>query len=172
MFCDGFLKEWLWLIDIDFIPEKATEHLVVKVLILLTKLFSLTFMPLKLLSDFVFNFFQFCSINMAESLRSAQYSAILRGNRKQIIVSSSYLADILVHLDWIPRLDYWSGRAWQGDRELTVSKTPSISGPASCPFPDLDCLPEPASRLLILPGWFVLDIALIYLVPLNSMEHW
>lgn len=99
MFCDGFLKEWLWLIDIDFIPEKATEHLVVKVLILLTKLFSLTFMPLKLLSDFVFNFFQFCSINMAESLRSAQYSAMLQGNRKQIIVSSSYLADILVHLD-------------------------------------------------------------------------
>lgn len=97
---------------------------------------------------------------------------ILWGNRKQIIVSSCYLADVLVHLDWIPRLDYWSGRAWQGDRELTVSKTPGISGPASCPFPDLDCLPEPASRLLILPGWFVLDIALICLVPLNSMEHW
>ena len=57
MVCDGFLRERLWLIDIDFIPEKATEHLVVKVLILLSKLFSLTFMPLKLLSDFVFNFF-------------------------------------------------------------------------------------------------------------------
>ena len=76
MVCDGFLREWLWLIDIDFIPEKATERLVVKMLILLTKLFSLTFMSLKLLSDFVFNFFQFCSINMAESLGSAQYSAI------------------------------------------------------------------------------------------------
>lgn len=71
----------------------------VKVLILLSKLFSLTFMPLKLLSDYVFNFFQFCSISMAESLQSAQYSAILWGNRKQIIVSFCYLADILVHLD-------------------------------------------------------------------------
>lgn len=56
-------------------------------------------MPLKLLSDYVFNFFQFCSISMAESLQSAQYSAILWGNRKQIIVSFCYLADILVHLD-------------------------------------------------------------------------
>lgn len=71
----------------------------VKVLILLSKLFSLTFMPLKLLSDYVFNFFQFCSISMAESLQSAQYSAILWGNRKQIIVSFCNLADILVHLD-------------------------------------------------------------------------
>lgn len=67
----------------------------------------------KILSEF-FHFFYFCSNTLLNPYKVPN-----------MVLCSGETGSLLLLLDWLPRLDYWSGRTWQGDREFKVSKTPA-----------------------------------------------